>query len=186
MGVSLGSLLYMFPQEASALVGIMLFMLASTHPRFTPRAGVATLAFLAFLASLAYLLWAPGALGPLGSSLGSHVTKLAIALTFAASAGLCYVVCPSGPGSLLASFQILGAMFLMSSTDWVFVFLAIELVSLASYCLVGLPGSPRSVEGAVKYFAAGALSSCFLLFGVLVLFSWEGDASFGKIRRAHV
>ena len=51
------------------------------------------------------------------------------------------------------------------------MFLAIELLSLASYCLIALPGTKRTLEAVIKYLAIGTISTCLLLFGVLLAYS---------------
>ena len=50
------------------------------------------------------------------------------------------------------------------------LFLAFESLALSSYCLIAMPGTRRSLEGTLKYFAAGAISTCLLLFGIFVFF----------------
>ena len=54
------------------------------------------------------------------------------------------------------------------------MFLSIELLALISYCLVASGKTVKSIEASIKYFAVGAISTSFLLFGIwLIYFSNE-------------
>jgi NADH-quinone oxidoreductase subunit N len=69
-----------------------------------------------------------------------------------------------------------GMMVLAGARDLMFVFLGIELMSLAVYVLAGVNRrSARSAEAAVKYFLLGAISSGFLLYGMALLFGATGS-----------
>jgi NADH-quinone oxidoreductase subunit N len=58
------------------------------------------------------------------------------------------------------------------------VFLGIELMSIAVYCLAGLDRrSVRAAEGALKYFLLGAFSTGFLLYGIALVYGATGATS---------
>jgi len=59
--------------------------------------------------------------------------------------------------------------------------LSLEIVALASYCFVGMVVSPESIEATTRYFIMGSLSSCLLLFGIMVLFAVEGSVFFTEV-----
>lgn len=69
-----------------------------------------------------------------------------------------------------------GAMVLAAARDLMFVFLGIELMSLAVYVLTGVNRrSARGAESAIKYFLLGAFSTGFLLYGMALLFGATGS-----------
>jgi NADH-quinone oxidoreductase subunit N len=48
--------------------------------------------------------------------------------------------------------------------------MSLEGLTLCLYCLIALAKTSRSLESVLKYFAAGAISTCFLLFGIFIRF----------------
>ncbi len=69
-----------------------------------------------------------------------------------------------------------GMMVLAASRDLMFVFLGIELMSLAIYVLAGVNRrSRRGAESAIKYFLLGSFSTGFLLYGMALLFGATGS-----------
>jgi len=72
---------------------------------------------------------------------------------------------------VLIMYATVGMMVLASARDLILLFLALELMSVAVYVLVGFDRrEPRSSEGALKYFLLGAFSSAFLLYGIALVF----------------
>jgi len=83
---------------------------------------------------------------------------------------------------VLILFATVGMMLLGSSRDLILLFLALELMSIAIYVLVGFDRrDPRSAEGALKYFLLGAFSSGFLLYGIALIFGATGSTNLGAI-----
>jgi NADH-quinone oxidoreductase subunit N len=72
----------------------------------------------------------------------------------------------SGEAIVLLLFSAVGGMALASAREWITLFVAFELVSLPLYVLTGLEKDRRSVEGAVKIFLFGSVSSALLLLGI--------------------
>lgn len=69
-----------------------------------------------------------------------------------------------------------GMMVLSAARDLMFVFLGIELMSLAIYVLAGVNRrSARGAESAVKYFLLGSVSTGFLLYGIALLYGATGS-----------
>ncbi len=69
-----------------------------------------------------------------------------------------------------------GMMVLAAARDLMFVFLGIELMSLAVYVLAGVNRrSARGAEAALKYFLLGAFSTGFLLYGMALLYGATGS-----------
>ena len=78
----------------------------------------------------------------------------------------------------LILFSTLGMMIVTASSDLFLTFLGIEILSLAVYILTGLARTtPVSNEAALKYFALGAFSSAFFLFGVACYYGVFGTTS---------
>ena len=81
------------------------------------------------------------------------------------------------PGSYAALllFAAVGMMLLVSATDLLLIFLALELVSLSSFILVGFErGNKKSTEGAIKYYLIGAFSSAILVYGISLFYGAAG------------
>ncbi len=71
----------------------------------------------------------------------------------------------------LLLFGTSGMLALVVANDLVTLFVAIETLSIAAYALTGVDRrSPRSAEGAMKYFIMGAFAAGFLLYGMSLLY----------------
>lgn len=76
---------------------------------------------------------------------------------------------------MMLVFTTIGASFLVSSTDLVSLYLAIELQSFAVYILAALYRNSESATAAgLKYFLLGALSSAFILLGSSIVYGYTG------------
>jgi len=77
--------------------------------------------------------------------------------------------------SLILLFSVLGATLLISSADLISMYLSIELQSFAVYILAAIPRDSESATAAgLKYFLLGGLSSCFILLGAALIYSYTG------------
>lgn len=77
---------------------------------------------------------------------------------------------------VLVLLAAVGMMVLAAARDLMFIFLGIELMSLAIYVLAGLNRrSARGAEAAIKYFLLGAVSTGFLLYGMALLYGATGS-----------
>lgn len=77
-----------------------------------------------------------------------------------------------------------GMTLLTAANDLLLVFLAVELLSLALYIMVGFARrDDRSQEGAMKYFLLGAFSSAFLLYGIALIYGATGSTQLSVISR---
>ena len=71
-----------------------------------------------------------------------------------------------------------GMMLMASAINLMTIFLALEILSIALYVLVGLNrAEQRSAEGALKYLLLGAFASGFLLYGMALLYGQAGTTS---------
>jgi len=69
-----------------------------------------------------------------------------------------------------------GMMVLAAARDLMFVFLGIELMSIAVYVLAGVNRrSARGAESALKYLLLGSFATGFLLYGMALLFGATGS-----------
>ncbi len=67
-----------------------------------------------------------------------------------------------------------GFMLMAEANHLLMAYLAVEMVSLSSYALVGFLHEPRSAEAGLKYLLFGALSSGIMLFGMSLLYGITG------------
>lgn len=77
-----------------------------------------------------------------------------------------------------------GLMLMAEANHLLMAYLAMELVSLGSYLLVGFLRDARSSEAALKYLLFGALASGIMLFGMSLLFGLTGSLGFADLLRA--
>lgn len=84
----------------------------------------------------------------------------------------------------LLFFIGVGLMLMAEANHLLMAYLAMELVSLSSYALVGFVKDARSSEASLKYLLFGALASGVMLFGMSFLFGLTGELSFPELRRS--
>lgn len=77
--------------------------------------------------------------------------------------------------NILVLFSVGGMMLMSASLDLIVFFIALELMSLAVYVLVGFRRADRrSNEAALKYFILGSAASAILLYGTSLLYGATG------------
>lgn len=87
---------------------------------------------------------------------------------------------------LLVLLSTVGMMLMTSALDLIVLFIALELMSLSVYTLVGFRRADRkSNEAAVKYFVLGGAASAVLLYGAALLYGATGSTNIQDIL-AHV
>ncbi len=75
--------------------------------------------------------------------------------------------------------SVVGAMVFNSAAEFITLFLGLEIMSMALYCLCGSALTLRcSSESALKYFLLGSFSSAFLLYGIALLYGLTGSTQF--------
>jgi NADH-ubiquinone oxidoreductase chain 2 len=80
--------------------------------------------------------------------------------------------------SLVVLFSSLGSSLLISSYDLISVYLSIELQSFGLYVLSTLyRDSESSTSAGLKYFLLGGLSSCIILLGTGIIYSYTGTTN---------
>ena len=78
---------------------------------------------------------------------------------------------------------IAGLSLVGTANDLIFLFLALELISIPTYVMLYLPRGHDGVaqEAAIKYFLLSILSSAFLLFGFSYLYGITGTTNISAI-----
>ncbi len=80
--------------------------------------------------------------------------------------------------SLLILILTLGTLLLVSSINWLSIYLVIELQTLILFILTALKrDSAYGTEAGLKYFILGAVSSSLFLFGCALLYGLIGETS---------
>ena len=80
---------------------------------------------------------------------------------------------------LMATF---GALVFANGAELITLFLGLEIMSMALYCLCGaILTQRRSTESALKYFLLGSFSSAFLLYGIALLYGLTGSTEIAVI-----
>ena len=83
---------------------------------------------------------------------------------------------------LIVLFSTLGSLMLVSSSDLISMYLSIELQSFGVYILATLHReSALATSAGLKYFLLGGLSSCLILLGAGLLYSYTGLTNFESI-----
>jgi NADH-quinone oxidoreductase subunit N len=81
----------------------------------------------------------------------------------------------SGASHSLVLFSTVGMMYMVSAGDMVMLFLGLEIMSIPIYCLAGSRWwDPRSTEAAVKYLVLGSFGAALFLFGLAMLYAFQG------------
>lgn len=83
---------------------------------------------------------------------------------------------------LLINFSSLGILFIVSSNNFLMLYLALELQALPAYILTAIKrNSNYSLEGGVKYFVLGVFASSIFLYGVSLIYISSGSISYDEI-----
>jgi len=99
-----------------------------------------------------------------------------MSLKYAARMGLAL-----GPLCGLLLLAVAGVMIMVSTRDWLIVFLGLEVLSVASYALTGLRlHDQASSEAAAKYFLMGSFAAAFFVFGLALVFGTSGRLELGS------
>lgn len=99
---------------------------------------------------------------------------LLIATAFVVLLSIKYIVLQEanyGEFFALLLFALSGMIIMVSSSDFLIIFLGLEVLSVSSYALAGLRRKDeKSSEAAVKYFLLGSFASAFLIYGLALLY----------------
>jgi NADH-quinone oxidoreductase subunit N len=85
----------------------------------------------------------------------------------------------------LPLFTCAGLMYLVSAIDFVFIFVALELVTVSFYVLVSFTRrNPTTLEAGAKYLVLSALSTAFLVYGIAWIFGATGQTNLYRLTAA--
>jgi len=84
--------------------------------------------------------------------------------------------------NILILLSLLGMLILISSCDFIMLYLGLELLSLSLYILATIKrGSQISTEAGLKYLILGAVSTGILLLGAALIYYMTGSTQFQDI-----
>ena len=82
----------------------------------------------------------------------------------------------------LGLFALVGMYVMISGSNFLVLYLGVELLALSSYALVALRrDNATASEAAMKYFVLGALGSGFLLYGMSLLYGATGSLDISTV-----
>jgi NADH-quinone oxidoreductase subunit N len=158
------------------------------------RAIVGWLALASLIAAAAANLWLAGVSGSADGVVALDGFRIFANFVILLAAALCVLLSfgyldrreiNRGEYYALVLFGVVGMMLMAGSRDLILTFIALELMSIAVYVLVGFDRrDPRSGEGALKYFLLGAVSSAFFLYGIALVFGATGTTHLELIAAA--
>jgi NADH-quinone oxidoreductase subunit N len=84
----------------------------------------------------------------------------------------------------LILFASLGMMIMAAGTNFLTIYLGLELTALCSYILCGfILQDARSNESALKYFVLGLFASAILIYGISLVYGVTGSLNLYKIQQ---
>jgi NADH-quinone oxidoreductase subunit N len=179
--------------EIVVLVTALLVMLADL---FLDREQKSRLAWLSLVgvaaaAGLSYYIW-DGSDPALQDMLAADGYALFLNLVILAAAALALLFSvdyvrraglAQGEYYTLLLLSTTGMMLMAAAINLMTIFLALEILSIALYVLVGLNRADRrSGEAALKYLLLGAFGSGFLLYGMALVYGQAGTTSLAGVR----
>lgn len=85
----------------------------------------------------------------------------------------------------LSLFSLLGIYVMIGSSNFLVLYMGLELLTLSGYGLVALRrDNGIATEAAIKYFVLGALASGFLLYGISMLYGATGTLDIVEVFKA--
>lgn len=184
-----------YPALILAITGVAV-LLAQAFAAKGRRAPWATLSLAGIALALLSVRWIAGT--GFGASMGGtlvadafslffHVVILVVAALAVAASGSYLRECRMERGEYYALilFSTVGMLGLVSATDLISVFIALEIMSVALYGLAGMRrDEEQSQEAALKYFVTGAFTSAIFLFGIALLYGVSGSTRMADIATA--
>jgi NADH-quinone oxidoreductase subunit N len=122
-----------------------------------------------------------------------HLDQLALLLTFLFLIATAFVMLTGmryislqnanfGEFYALLLLALSGMMMMVSTVNFLVIFLGLEVLSVSSYALAGLKRrDEKSSEAAIKYFLMGSFASAFLVFGLALLYGASHEITIPEI-----
>jgi NADH-quinone oxidoreductase subunit N len=188
----------------TVLVPDALLMVATVvawlNETFVGDAGRRTTYLIGVLSSIVAGIWfATLTFDPLPHYFFSHmyvVDGLASAMKAAVSLGYAVTMIYSrkyledrglfrGDYVLLGMFALLGQLVMISGSNFLTLYLGLELMSLSLYVAIAMRrDASQSNEAAMKYYVLGALASGFLLYGISMIYGATGSLDLTEVLKA--
>jgi NADH-quinone oxidoreductase subunit N len=92
----------------------------------------------------------------------------------------------AGGGIALVLWGSSGAMLMAGAANLMTIFLGLELLSLALYCLCALSSRSSAREAALKYLILSSTASAFLLYGLALIFGATGSVALAALAGANI
>jgi NADH-quinone oxidoreductase subunit N len=115
-------------------------------------------------------------------------------LMFLASAAMCLLISVNylrvqgverGEYYALVLFASAGLMIMAGGTNFLTIYLGLELTAISSYILCGfLVNDKRSSEAALKYFILGVFASGLMMYGISLIYGFAGSINLYEIGKA--
>lgn len=84
---------------------------------------------------------------------------------------------------IILLISVLGMLIMLSANDFLTLYMALELQSLALYILTAINRSNlKSSESGIKYFVLGALASGVMLYGISLIYGFSGTIFFTELK----
>ncbi|AMM23337.1 NADH-quinone oxidoreductase subunit NuoN [Variovorax sp. PAMC 28711] len=85
----------------------------------------------------------------------------------------------------ISMFALLGMFVMISGSNFLLIYLGLELLTLSSYALVALRrDNAVASEAAMKYFVLGAMASGFLLYGLSMMYGATGSLDINEVYKS--
>lgn len=191
---NIASLWYFLPEFAltAFFIAIFLFDLPKSL-RDTPKvsAKIGVIGLLAYLALTFYGWDFPPALAFHGMIAVDHFTNFFRIFSALTALVVIFLSLKSNEVSQAGAEYwalllgiVIGMPMLAAANNLLMIYLAMEMVSILSYILVGyIQGSRRSAEAALKYVLYGATASGIMIYGLSLIFGVTGTLDAMQIRQ---
>lgn len=192
------SLALIAPEILLSLSALALLLVAAWNRNSGRLVSILSAVALGGAAFLAAPALCAGDMGPDTLAFGGQFAADAFAsfskiLIYVAAIG-CLMIAPAffdRHGAMRAEYPVLvllatlGMGIMVSATDFITLYVGLELNSLAAYVLASfMRTDDRSAEAGLKYFVLGALASGILLYGISLVYGFTGTTSFEGARAA--
>ncbi|MBM0168630.1 NADH-quinone oxidoreductase subunit NuoN [Altererythrobacter sp. C41] len=192
------SLALIAPEILLSLSALALLLVAAWSRNSSRLVSILAAVALGGAAFLAAPALCAGAMGPDTLAFGGQFAADAFAsfskILIYVAAIACLMIAPrffDRQGAMRPEYPVLvllatlGMGIMVSATDFITLYVGLELNSLAAYVLASFMRSDdRSAEAGLKYFVLGALASGILLYGVSLVYGFTGTTSFEGARAA--
>ena len=76
---------------------------------------------------------------------------------------------------------LLGSHLLVMTSNFILLFISLELISLPSYVLTGFGSRKNAIEGSLKYFLFGSVATAIMVYGFSLLYGLSGSLDYSSV-----